>query len=85
MHSHIPPPPPFPRRLQLSYFHRLFDMESLMHSLNSKEAQAAAADRLAPIRDVLDAAAAATAKVRDASAFRWVNIGSMFNKLSTRA
>ncbi len=56
-----------------------------MHSLNSKEAQAAAADRLAPIRDVLDAAAAATAKVRDASAFRWVNIGSMFNKLSTRA
>lgn len=41
---------PTPLLLQLSYYHRLFDVEGVLHSLESTEAQAAAKEKLAPIR-----------------------------------
>ncbi|PRW60975.1 DNA polymerase alpha catalytic subunit [Chlorella sorokiniana] len=67
---------------QLSYVHRLFDVEGLLHSLDSPEAREAAEQKLDPIRPVLDAGARAAAALRDASAFRWVDLGSMFGKLA---
>ena len=66
--------------MQLSYYHRLFDVESVLHSLGSHDAQMAAIEKLAPIRHVLDEAAQAAAVLRDASAYRWVNLGSMFGR-----
>jgi hypothetical protein len=57
-------------------------VEGLLHSLGSPEAAAAAAQKLAPLREVADAAAATTAVLRDASAYRWVDLGSMFGRLA---
>lgn len=47
--TQLPPscPPPCP---QLSYIHRLFDVEGLLHSLESPEAREAAEQKLEPIR-----------------------------------
>ena len=56
-------------------------MEGVLHSLGSKEAQQAALDKLAPIRMVLDQGAREAAVLRDANAFRWVDLGSMFERL----
>ncbi|PSC73303.1 DNA polymerase alpha catalytic subunit [Micractinium conductrix] len=63
---------------QLSYFHRLFDVEGVLHSLESREAQAAAQEKLAAVRPVLDDAAAVTGAVRGASAYRWVQWSKLF-------
>ena len=72
------PVSPWPSPLQLSYFHRLFDVEGVLHSLESREAQAAAQEKLAAVRPVLDDAAAVTGAVRGASAYRWVQWSKLF-------
>lgn len=74
----IPPPGALP--LQLSHCHRLFDVEGVLHSLDSREAQDAALEKLAPLRPVLDEAAATTAAVRNCSAYRWVDLGAFFRR-----
>lgn len=75
-------PTPTPLCVQLSYFHRLFDMEGLSRTLGSKEAAAAAAERLAPLAPVLDRAAAVAARLRDASAYKWVDLGALYGRLT---
>lgn len=64
---------------QLSFYHRLFDVEGVLHSLESGEAQEAAVEKLAPLRPVVDKVVAAVAGVRTNSAYRWVNLGSLFS------
>jgi DNA polymerase alpha subunit A len=64
---------------QLQYVHRLFDVEGALHALgDSKDARAAAEAKLAPIRAELDAGAAAARKIRDRSAYRWIDLSSVF-------
>jgi hypothetical protein len=75
-----PPSPPAPA-LQLSYYHRLFDMSSLAHAL-SREALAAAEERLAPIAPALHKAAATAAKLRDRSGYKWVDMAALYGRLS---
>jgi hypothetical protein len=84
VHTFIPyiPPSVAPTAMQLSYLHRLFDVEGLLHSLGDREAASAAAEKLAPLRPALDEAAAAAAVLRDASAHRWVDLGAMFGRLA---
>lgn len=68
---------------QLSYFHRLFDVEGALHALGeNKDAKMAAESKLAPIRAALDAGAAAAAKLRDRSGFRWISMGSIFGRVA---
>ena len=59
-------------------------MGGVLHSLESKEARAAAEAKLAPIRGALDAAAAEAARLRDRSGYRWVDLGGMFGRLAAR-
>lgn len=70
---------------QLSHYHRQFDVEGVLHSLESQEAKDAAKEKLQPIRQVLDEAAAAAARLRNASAYRWVDLGAMFGRLAAPA
>lgn len=42
-------------------------------------------NRFPPRRPVLDAGARAAAALRNASAFRWVDLGSMFGRLAAPA
>jgi len=68
---------------QLQYVHRLFDVDGAMHALgDSKDAKLAAEDKLKPIRAALDAGAAAARRLRDRSAYRWINLGSVFGQVS---
>jgi DNA polymerase alpha subunit A len=67
---------------QLSYLHRLFDVESLSASVNSDDAQVALKNKVAPVEDILKVGMEAAAKFRDASGYRWVDLGSMFGKLA---
>lgn len=67
--------------LQLSYFHRLFDLASLARSLPKEELPAVQA-RLAPLAPVLERAAAVAARLRDASAYKWVDLGALYGRLS---
>jgi hypothetical protein len=60
--------------LQLSYLHRLVDVEGVLHSLENREAAAAAGEKLARLRPVLDEAAAAAEGLRNASAYRWIDL-----------
>ena len=73
--------PAFCTASQLSYYHRLFDTASLAHTL-SREALQAAEDKLAPIAPVLRRAAAAAAKLRDRSGYKWVDLGSLYGRLA---
>lgn len=67
---------------QLSYYHRLFDIDGAVKALgDNKEAQLAAQTKLAPIRDAMDAAAHAAESMKDQSGFRWINLGSLFGKI----
>lgn len=67
---------------QLSYYHRLFDVEGALHALgDSRDARAAAEEKLQPVRRVLEAGAAAAARLRDRSAYRWINLGAVFGGL----
>ncbi|KAI3432425.1 hypothetical protein D9Q98_003979 [Chlorella vulgaris] len=59
---------------QLSYLHRLVDVEGVLHSLENREAAAAAGEKLARLRPVLDEAAAAAEGLRNASAYRWIDL-----------
>lgn len=68
---------------QLSYFHRLFDVESALKSLGNKDAQMAATAKLAPIRNALDLVASEAASIRDKSGYRWVNLSSVFSGIKT--
>lgn len=69
---------------QLAYYHRLFDVESALRALgDNKDAKLAAEEKLAPIREVLEAGAMAASRLRDRNAYRWVDLGSVFGKLST--
>lgn len=67
---------------QLSHCHRLFDVEGVLHSLDSREAQEAALEKLAPLRPVLDEAAATAAAVRNCSAYRWVDLGALLGRIA---
>lgn len=67
---------------QLSYLHRLFDVESLSASVTSDDAQMALENKVAPVEDILKVGLEAAAKFRDASGYRWVDLGSMFGKLA---
>lgn len=82
--THASPPPTChaPPPLQLSHCHRLFDVEGVLHSLESREAQEAAVEKLAPLRPVLDEVAAAAAAVRNGSAYRWVDLGALLGRIS---
>lgn len=68
--------------LQLSHCHRLFDVEGVLHSLDSREAQEAALEKLAPLRPVLDEAAVTATAVRNCSAYRWVDLGALFGRIA---
>ena len=69
---------------ELSYCHRLFDIEGAIHALNgSEDAKLMAIERLAPLRPLLHAGSAAAAEIRDKSAFRWIDLGSTFSRLTT--
>jgi hypothetical protein len=77
-------PPPTNNPLQLSHLYRLVDVEGALRALGgSREAAAEAAQKVAPLRPALDCAAAAAAALRDASAYRWVDLGAMFGRLGT--
>lgn len=66
---------------QLQYVYRLFDVEGAMHALgDSVDAKSAAEVKLAPIRAALDAGAVAAKRLRDRSAYRWIDLGSVFKK-----
>ena len=67
---------------QLSYLERLFDTESFLQGLESKEAQLLVAKKLAPLREALDAGAEAANTLRNASKYRWVDLGTMFGSLA---
>jgi len=68
---------------QLSYLHRLFDVEGALRALGeNRDAKLAAEAKLAPIRTALDAGASAAACLRDSSGFRWINLGSVFGRVS---
>lgn len=71
-----------PTPSQLSHCHRLFDVEGVLHSLDSREAQEAALEKLAPLRPVLDEAAATAAAVRNCSAYRWVDLGALLGRIA---
>ncbi len=68
--------------MQLSYMHRLFDVEGALYALPDDATRATAEERLAPLRPTLDAAAKCVATFRDASAYRWVSLGDMFGTLT---
>ena len=66
---------------QLQYVYRLFDVEGAMHALGDKaEAKVAAEAKLRPIRAALEAGAAAAKRLRDRSAYRWINLDTVFKK-----
>jgi DNA polymerase alpha subunit A len=68
---------------QLQYVHRLFDVEGAMHALgDSRDAKLAAEAKLRPIRAALDAGAAAAKRLRDRSAYRWIDLGSVFGRVA---
>jgi len=69
--------------VQLSYYHRLFDVEGVLHFLESDNAQAAALEKLAPLQPVLGQVAAVASEVRNGSAYRWVDVGPMFGRMAT--
>ena len=67
---------------QLSYYYRLFDVESALRALeNDQDAKMMAMERLAPLRPLLQAGAAAAAEIRDRSAFRWIDLGRTFGMM----
>ena len=67
---------------QLQFMYRLFDVDGAMHALGeSKDAKLAAEVKLAPIRAALDAGAAAARQLRERSAYRWIDLGSVFGRV----
>lgn len=69
---------------QLSYYHRLFDVEGALHALgDNKDAKVAAETVLSPIRRQLEAGAQAAKRFRDRSSYRWINLGSIFGRASS--
>jgi DNA polymerase alpha subunit A len=70
--------------MQLSYYHRLFDVEGALRALGMEgaERRMAAEVKLAPVRDALEAGAAAAGRLRDSCGYRWVDLGSVFGSLA---
>ena len=59
---------------QLSYLHRMLDAKGAASRAGSTEAAGAAQQKLAGISAALDAGAAAVERLRNHSAYRWVNL-----------
>jgi hypothetical protein len=59
---------------QLSYLHRLLDVRGAASRAGSVEAAASIQQKLAGIRPAMDAGAAAVERLRNRSAYRWVDM-----------
>ncbi len=65
---------------ELSFLHRLFDTRGAMKDFK-KEAKEAAEARLQPVRATLDFTAAQAALLMNKSAYRWVDLKTVFSNL----
>ena len=65
---------------ELSFLHRLFDTQGAVKEFK-KEAKEAATARLQPVRATLDFTAAQAALLMNKSAYRWVDLRSVFSNL----
>ena len=62
---------------QLSYLHRLLDVKGAASRAGNPEGAALVKQKLAGIRPALDAGAAALERLRDRSAYRWVDLRAL--------
>jgi hypothetical protein len=75
--------------LQLCYIVRLLDVKAALDTLADKKRREAAEQQLASgasgkaLQSALTHAAALVAKLRDSSAYRWVDLGAVFAKMRT--
>ena len=60
--------------MQLSYLHRLLDVKGAASRAGSMDAASAVQQKLVGIRQALDAGAAAVERLRNRSAYRWVDL-----------
>ncbi len=63
---------------------RLLDVRAALDTISEKGMKEEARQRLAPIAKAMEGAAAAVARLRDASGYRWVDLGSLFGSLKAR-
>ena len=60
--------------MQLSFLHRMLDVTGAASRAGSLEAASAVQQQLVSIRPALDAGAAAVERLRNRSAYRWVDL-----------
>lgn len=64
---------------QLSYYHRLVDVEGALSTVVDPKKKEAIQHKLSPLRPILDLAANSISLLRDSSAYHWVDLEQLLN------